>query len=132
MTLRTMLMAIGLLIISITSSLACTADTIIERAAAIGHGHAYNAHVVTQGEFKIGHVEGGLAYPGPKIESADDFSNLIAAIMSTPSDNKPLNNERHAYWDDKTGTVVIYNPGPVDCGTAFRPHAGKTYYENLT
>ena len=41
---------------------------------------------------------------------------------------------RKAYWDDKTGTVVIVvitNPKDPDGGTAFRPVRGKDYFKDL-
>ena len=106
----------------------CNAHTQIAQAVEIGHGHAFAAH---QAEFQEGVVIAGLAYPGPSIGNADQFSILIRSIMANPSQNKALINNRHAYWDNATGAVVILNMNANDCGTAFRPNAGIAYYNNL-
>jgi len=43
-----------------------------------------------------------------------------------------LANDRIAWWEDKTGTVVIFDPNNEDCGSAFRPSKGKKYYDDLS
>ncbi|MCB0334830.1 MAG: hypothetical protein KDD62_00950 [Bdellovibrionales bacterium] len=84
-------------------------------AKKIANGHAYDKHVLEKGEF-------------PEISSPDEFEHLIKNVMES-KDNKPLSNGRHAYWKDDT--VVIADPNHIDGGTAFRPSAGKIYYDNL-
>ena len=42
-----------------------------------------------------------------------------------------LENEREAFFDQKSNTIVIYNPRARDKGTCFRPRNGLKYYENL-
>ncbi|TYC48538.1 hypothetical protein FMN50_26085 [Rhodobacterales bacterium] len=107
----------------------CTATNNSEFATHIAHGHAFTKH---SSEFVEGVVIGGLAFPGPTIENADAFATFLAGILDNPSANKALSASRHGYWDAATGTVIITNPKPDDCGTAFRPTAGKSYYDNLT
>jgi len=107
----------------------CTATTYLGFATDIAHGHAFTKH---SAEFVNGAVIDGLAFPDPTIANADQFTTFLNGILDAPSDNKPLSNDRHAYWDDATGTVIITNLKPADCGTAFRPNAGKAYYDNLT
>lgn len=106
----------------------CTATTNAEFAAKIAHGHAFTKH---SDEFVEGKVIAGLAFPDPTITNADAFGTFLDGILAAPSDNKPLTSNRHGYWDDKTGTVIITNLAPIDCGTAFRPDDGKVYYDDL-
>ena len=86
----------------------------------IGYGHAFDKHVVKRGEFK----EFGITTPA-------QFSKFIEGIMENPSDYKKLERGRDAFWDDKTGTVVIRDPNHQDKGTAFRPKEGKAYFDAL-
>jgi hypothetical protein len=90
------------------------ADLIVNSATSIANGHAYDKHVVAQGEF-------------PEIKSRADFEQLIAEVMNNPDENKALSGGRHAYW--KGDVIVITNPRHPDGGTAFRPTAGKAYYD---
>ena len=46
--------------------------------------------------------------------------------------SKKLANGRLAWWEDKTGTIVIFNPKKEDCGTAYRPDKGKENYDEQT
>ncbi len=41
---------------------------------------------------------------------------------------RELANGRKAYWDDKTGTIVIHDPNSKDLGTVFRSNNGKEYF----
>lgn len=84
-------------------------------AKKIANGHAYEKHVIEKGEF-------------PEINSPEEFEHLVKGVMKSP-ESKPLSNGRHAYWKDDT--VVITDPNHIDGGTAFRPTAGKAYYDNL-
>jgi len=88
----------------------------------ISEGHAFGKHVVKKGEFNdLG------------IETAEDFAKHIDYVVSGASGEnvRPLSGGRTAYWDDTTRTVVIHNPNTADAGTAFRPTAGRSYFENL-
>lgn len=47
-------------------------------------------------------------------------------------ESKELASDRIGWWEDTTGTYVVYNPNEQECGTAFRPPSGKEYYDNET
>jgi hypothetical protein len=75
-------------------------------------GHAFQKHVVEQGEF-------------PGIRTRAQFSNMIEDVI--------LNGERRvrsdgasAYW--RNGIIVIRNPGSRDGGTVFAPKEGYRYF----
>lgn len=87
-------------------------------AEEIAGGHAYGKHVIKQGEF-------------PGITSPKQFAGEIERIMTNPSEMRHLSGGRTAYWDNATNTVVIRNPAAADGGTALRPTAGKSYFDNL-
>jgi len=106
----------------------CTAVTNAEFATDIAHGHAFVKH---HAEFVNGKVINGLAFPLPTIGDANAFAVFLTGILNAPTANKALVNNRHGYWDAATGTVIITNLKPLDCGTAFRPTSGMTYYNNL-
>jgi hypothetical protein len=89
-----------------------------EIAQQIAAGHAYGKHVVKQDEF-------------PWIKSREELRDFIAGIMRKPTAWRPLENGRSAYWDGKTGTVVVRDPHHPDGGTAFRPPDGKVRYNRL-
>ncbi|HFC7225443.1 TPA: polymorphic toxin MafB class 3, partial [Neisseria meningitidis] len=86
----------------------------------ISSGHAYNKHVIRQQEFT-----------DLNINSPADFARHIENIVSHPTNMKELPRGRTAYWDDKTGTIVIRDKNSDDGGTAFRPTSGKKYYDDL-
>jgi RHS repeat-associated protein len=85
-------------------------------AKQIADGHAYDKHVVEEGQF-------------PDIESREDFADHIFGCMIN-GEEKPLNNGRTAWWDADSGTVVIHDPNDPDSGTAFRPTNGKDYFDH--
>ena len=87
-------------------------------AKAIAKGHSYEKHVVEEKLF-------------PEVKSTDDFMELIARVLANPTHHRKLENDREAYFDNKSNTIVIYNPHARDKGTCFRPRAGLKYYENL-
>ncbi|WP_313420622.1 hypothetical protein [Stenotrophomonas sp.] len=97
-------------------------------ASSISTGHAFTKH---GNEFVHGVVIAGLAFPDPTIATPGAFATFLQPIVGGAGTNKPLSNSRHAFWDARTGTVVIFNPGASDCGTAFRPTAGQAYYTGL-
>lgn len=110
----------------------CTATGNAAIAAKIGAGHSYGKHVVTNGEYKPGKVMAGLAMPAsPVVNSVATFQSHIQTAMASAT-TKSLTNGRKAYWYATTGTIVIYDPGSVDCGTAFRPTNGKSYYDTTS
>jgi filamentous hemagglutinin len=87
-------------------------------AEEIAGGHAYGKHVIKQGEF-------------PGITSPKQFAEEVERVMTNASEVRNLSGGRTAFWDNSTGTVVIRNPAAVDGGTAFKPTAGKAYFDNL-
>ena len=87
-------------------------------AKAIASGHAYEKHVVEEKLF-------------PEVKNKDDFVEVIANVLANPTHHRELENDREAYYDKKSNTIVIYNPHARDKGTCFRPRAGLKYYENL-
>jgi hypothetical protein len=87
-------------------------------ARAIARGHSYEKHVVEERLF-------------PEVKSTDDFMELIAKVLANPTHHRKLENDREAYFDNKSNTIVIYNPHARDKGTCFRPRAGLKYFERL-
>jgi hypothetical protein len=87
-------------------------------AKAIAMGHAYEKHVVEEKLF-------------PEVKSPHDFAELIGKVLANPTHHRELENDREAYFDNKSNTIVIYNPHARDRGTCFRPRAGLKYYEGL-
>ena len=67
----------------------------------------------------------------PECKTQDDFIQLIAKVLANATHHKKLENEREAFFDQKSNTIVIYNPRARDKGTCFRPRNGLKYYENL-
>ena len=45
-------------------------------------------------------------------------------------ESKDMSSDRIAWWENNTGTYVVYNPDEDECGSAFRPSSGKEYYDN--
>ena len=87
-------------------------------AKAIGTGHSYDKHVITEKQF-------------PEVKSEEDFVELIGKILANPTHHRDLEDDREAYFDKKSNTIVIYNPRARDKGTCFKPRAGLKYFENL-
>jgi len=87
-------------------------------AKAIASGHAYEKHVVEEKLF-------------PEVKNKDDFIEVIAKVLANPTHHRDLENDREAYFDKKSNTIVIYNPHARDKGTCFRPRAGLKYFEGL-
>lgn len=86
----------------------------------IAGGHAFEKHVLDQGEFK-----------GLGIRTREHFANHIEDVVNNPTASRQLSGGRSAYWQDSTGTVVIRNPRAADGGTAFQPPNGRAYYNGL-
>ncbi|MDA5095584.1 hypothetical protein O2N63_15955 [Aliiroseovarius sp. KMU-50] len=124
--LRKLIAAIGIASLCGTAAFAdCGAANNADLADSIAYGHAYSKH---HAEFDNGAVVNGIAFPDEDITNANDFALFLLGILNTPSLNKALNNDRHAYWDTPTGTIIIENRNVDDCGTAFRPNDGVDYY----
>jgi hypothetical protein len=87
-------------------------------AKAIAMGHSYDKHVVGEKLF-------------PEVKNRDEFTELIAKVLANPTHHRELENDREAYFDKKSNTIVIYNPHARDKGTCFRPRAGLKYFEGL-
>jgi hypothetical protein len=87
-------------------------------AKAIAGGHAYEKHVVEEKVF-------------PEVKSRSEFVQVIAGVLANPTHHRDLENDREAYFDTKSNTIVIYNPHAKDRGTCFRPRAGLKYFEGL-
>jgi len=94
-----------------------TADQ-VKIAKAIAMGHSYDKHVVGEKLF-------------PEVKNREDFIELIAKVLANPTHHRELENDREAYFDKKSNTIVIYNPHARDKGTCFRPRAGLKYFEGL-
>ena len=118
---RAATLAIGLLILAIIQGVGARAASPVDAAAIaqkIAAGHAYDKHVVAEGQF-------------PGIASRTAFAALIQGIIEHPTASRPLTSERTAWWDEASGTVVIANPHDRDGGTCFKPRAGRAYFDNL-
>ena len=46
--------------------------------------------------------------------------------------SKELSKNRIAFWENETGTFVVYDPDNNACGTAHRPDNGKKDYDEAT
>jgi len=90
----------------------------LQIAKAIAQGHAYQKHVVDEKLFR-------------EVKSRDAFVAVIANVLANPTHHRELENGREAYFDNKSNTIVIYNPNARDKGTCFRPRAGLRYLEGL-
>ena len=87
-------------------------------ADAISNGHSYQKHVIDEELF-------------PDVKNRADFATLIARVLANPTHSRELSNDREAFYDQPTNTLVIVNPRAKDRGTCFRPSAKKRYYDNL-
>jgi hypothetical protein len=104
----------------------CTVTTSAVIADKIAYGHSWEKH---RREFVTGNMIAGLAMPSsPKVTTVTEFKVLILSILGSAK-NKALSAKRRAYWGSPTGTIVVYDPNNIDCGTAFRPIDGKPYYD---
>ncbi|SCA58805.1 hypothetical protein AB751O23_AP_00150 [Chlamydiales bacterium SCGC AB-751-O23] len=82
----------------------------------IAWGHAFEKHIINQNEF-----------PG-WIRTRHQFAELVERVMHSPSSMRSLRNNRLAYWQKESGTIVIRNPKAMDGGTAFQPSVGAEYF----
>lgn len=79
-----------------------------ELAYKIGHGHAFDKHVVEQLQF-------------PKVTNPDEFTALVLSTVMRPSLEGPCSNG-YMFWSHVNSMLVIenYNSKMGDGGTAFR------------
>jgi hypothetical protein len=91
-------------------------------SASIAGGHAWAKH---SSEYR------GVNYNGGPVNNQAKFQLLVFNIITSGAVHKPLARGRNAWWNQATGTVVIYDPRSADKGTAFRPTAGRSYYTGL-
>ena len=91
-----------------------------ELSKQIADGHSFEKHVLKKGEFK-----------GLEIRTKKQFAKHIERVLRKPTHKKKLKRQRTAYWDAKTGTLVIKDPNNPDGGTAFQPESQKRYYDKL-
>jgi filamentous hemagglutinin len=113
--------ALALLVASllgVTVARAASSDDAAQIARKIAAGHAYDKHVVAEGQF-------------PGIASRAAFAALIEGIIEHPSASRALASDRMAWWDEASGAVVIANPHDRDGGTCFKPRAGRPYFDHL-
>ena len=112
-----LLMAVGLFVLAFWTAFAF-AESPAGIAGRIAAGHAYDKHVVAEGQF-------------PGVASRAAFAAVIQGIIEHPTAARPLSSGRTAYWDAASGAVVIANPHDRDGGTCFKPRAGRAYFDNL-
>jgi hypothetical protein len=109
-----------------TQTTTCTGTTSAVIADKIARGHSWEKH---SREFVAGNVIAGLTMPSsPKVTTVAEFKVLILSILGSAK-HKALSARRKAYWGYPTGTIVVYDPNNIDCGTAFRPIDGKPYFD---
>ncbi|MFM9449407.1 polymorphic toxin-type HINT domain-containing protein [Streptomyces acidiscabies] len=75
-------------------------------------GHAFQKHVVEQGEF-------------PGIKTRQQFADMIQDVVLN-GERRVGGGGRSAYW--RNGVIVIRNPNARDGGTVFAPREGREYF----
>ena len=89
-------------------------------AEEIASGHAFQKHVLEQGEFT-----------GLGIRTRQQFSTHVENVLENPSSVRFASDGRSFYLQESTGTVVIRNPNAPDGGTAFQPQNWDDYIVTL-
>lgn len=87
-------------------------------AEEIARGHAFEKHVLTQGEFA-----------GLGIRTEKQFAEHIENVVNNPSSVRYYRDGRIVYLQESTRTVVVRNPNAE--GTAFRPDDWNDYVSRL-
>lgn len=77
------------------------------KAEQIANGHAFEKHVIQQGQF-------------PFIKTKQQFADHIEEVMTNPTHYRQLGAGREAFYDAKTSTFIVKNPKDPDGGTAFK------------
>jgi hypothetical protein len=93
-------------------------DEEIDEVAESASDHAYDKHKKDQGEFR-------------NLSNKLELIHLVKKIIKEHLEWKRLDDNRTAYWDEDSGTVVIHNPNVADQGTVHQPRDGKKYYDEL-
>ena len=125
MLLRRLLPAAALLVaLAGPAGARCSARTPAARAAAIAR-HAWDKHGA---EFGAGRRIANKAFPRPGLTSESELAAKVESILAG-GPGEPISNGRTKFWEDATGTIVIFNSRARDCGTAFRPNQGRRYYD---
>ncbi|MDQ7814929.1 MAG: DUF2341 domain-containing protein [Patescibacteria group bacterium] len=88
-------------------------------ATRIGNGHAYDKHVLEQGQFV------------DIVKNRSDFTKHVYNVMKNPDEYRQLSGGRAAYWQWRTNSIIITDPKNNDAGTAFQPFMGYDYFKNL-
>ncbi|MCS4235887.1 hypothetical protein ACTUVK_002574 [Stenotrophomonas rhizophila] len=109
----------------VVATTATAADA--QQASAAIAAHAFAGH---QAEFVTGNIKAGLAFPGPTLVDAAALEGFVQAILTGTAGVALAGGARTKYWHAASGTIVIFNNAVADCGTAFRPTGGITYYNN--
>lgn len=86
-------------------------------AAKIAGGHAFSKH--------------GKEFASLGIRTERQFARHVDNVMANPTATRNLERGRVAFWDQRSGTVVIRDPNSVDGGTAFIPTRGIDYFNGL-
>lgn len=87
-------------------------------AEQISSGHAFEKHVLNQGEFQ-----------GLGIRTRGQFAEHIENVLTNPSDVRYYSDGRAAYLQRSSSTVVIRDPARE--GTAFQPQDWDKYVKTL-
>ena len=82
---------------------------IIDIAEEIAYGHAFEKHILAQGEFT------------GNIKTRQQFQKHIEMVLDQPTMIRKTGDERIGIWHEETSSMVIYNPRASDGGTAFQP-----------
>jgi RHS repeat-associated protein len=85
-----------------------------EEACRIANGHAFGKH----GE------EFGA-------ETPDELAEIIDDTIENPTHSAELEEDRSAYYDEKSNTLVIVDPNSPDGGTVYKPYDGIKGFDKL-
>ncbi len=87
-------------------------------ATSIGRGHAFDEHVIAEGEF-------------PGISRRQQFENLVLSVVRSRNVHVcDLSDGRTAFYDERTNTLVIVDPRNRDLGSAYKPSGRLDYFLN--
>jgi len=97
-----------------------------------GAGNAARPNQALAEQIGSGHAKKHLGeFADLGITTEAEFQRHIENVMNNPSETRSLQNSRTAYWDNATGTIVVHTPHAADGGTAFRPHDGRHFFDNV-
>jgi len=87
----------------------------------IASGHAFDKHVVKKNEFS------NIL----KCPTKEEFKKHVRHVMKHGKHKKFAGGKKEAWYDKNSNTIVIHDPANKDGGTAFRPHKGEQYFNDL-